>query len=127
MKKQLNQVEEFGTTALLGSSPDVPQLLSKEEGELRYKLGKEELDEYLEAQEKGDLIEVADALGDQLYILCGTILRHGLRHKIIEVFNAIHDSNMSKFEDGKPIKRWDGKVIKGKYYFKPNIRKVLNG
>lgn len=93
---------------------------------LRYELMREENEEYLDACKKGDLVEVADALGDMLYILCGTIITHGLQHKISEVFHEIHQSNLSKLnEEGKPIYREDGKVLKGPNYFKPNIRRVL--
>ena len=71
-------------------------------------------------------MEIADALGDQLYILCGTLLRHGLQHKIEEVFMEIQRSNMSKLDrNGKPIYREDGKVLKSELYFKPDIEKVL--
>ena len=77
-------------------------------------------------QKNKDLIEVADALGDMLYILCGTILTHGLQYKIEEVFNEIQRSNMSKLgKDGNPIYRNDGKVMKGPNYFKPDIYKIL--
>lgn len=101
--------------------------LTKEDALLRYKLMREENEEYLEACENNDLVEIADALGDQLYILCGTILRHGLQHKIGEVFEEIQRSNMSKLgEDGKPIYREDGKVLKGPNYFKPNIKAILD-
>jgi len=87
---------------------------------------KEENEEYLEAAKSNDLVEIADALGDQLYILCGTILRHGLQHKIEEVFTEIQRSNMSKLDaDGKPIYREDGKVLKSELYFRPNIQKIL--
>lgn len=93
---------------------------------LRYKLMREENEEYLEAAENGDLVEVADALGDMLYILCGTILSHGMQQKIAEVFEEIQRSNMSKLDiDGKPIYREDGKVLKSDQYFKPNIAQVL--
>ena len=86
----------------------------------------EENEEYLEAAKEGDLIEVADALGDMLYILCGTILKHGLQDKIAEVFQEIQRSNMSKLDkDGKPIYREDGKVLKSDLYFKPNIQSIL--
>lgn len=95
---------------------------------LRYKLMREENEEYLEAAQKGDLVEVADALGDMLYILCGTILSHGLQHKIGEVFAEIQRSNMSKLDkNGQPIYREDGKVLKSELYFKPNIAKILAG
>jgi predicted HAD superfamily Cof-like phosphohydrolase len=94
--------------------------------DLRYKLMREENEEYLEAAKNNDLVEIADALGDQLYILCGTILSHGMQHKIAEVFEEIQKSNMSKLgEDGKPIYREDGKVLKGPNYFKPNIKEII--
>ena len=71
-------------------------------------------------------MEVADALGDILYILCGTLLKHGLEHKIHEVFREIQRSNMSKLgADGKPIYREDGKVMKGPGYFKPDIAAAM--
>lgn len=86
----------------------------------------EENKEYLEAAENNDLIEVADALGDMLYILCGTILEHGMQYKIEEVFNEIQRSNMSKLSaDGSPVIREDGKILKGPGYFKPNIKDIL--
>ncbi len=93
---------------------------------LRYKLIREENEEYLEAALRGDLVEVADALGDILYILCGTLLKHGLAHKIDEVFREIQRSNMSKLgADGRPIRRDDGKVMKGPAYFPPDIAGIL--
>ena len=93
---------------------------------LRHKLMAEENDEYLEAAENGDLVEVADALGDMLYILCGTILKHGMQDKIIEVFEEIQLSNMSKLDkDGNPIYREDGKVMKSDQYFRPDIKTIL--
>ena len=100
--------------------------LNAAEVQLRFDLMKEENEEYLEAAKNGDLVEIADALGDQLYILCGTILRHGLQDKITEVFEEIQRSNMSKLDaNGKPIYREDGKVLKSELYFKPNIAKIL--
>lgn len=93
---------------------------------LRFNLMKEENEEYLEAANKGDMPEVADALGDMLYILCGTIIEHGMQYKIEEVFDEIQRSNMSKLgEDGKPVFREDGKVLKGPRYSKPDIRSIL--
>ena len=100
--------------------------LSAKDIELRFNLMKEENEEYLEAATNNDIVEIADALGDQLYILCGTILRHGLQHKIVEVFEEIQRSNMSKLdESGRPIYREDGKVLKSNLYFKPDINKIL--
>ena len=94
---------------------------------LRYSLMKEENEEYLQAAKEGDLIEIADAVGDMLYILCGTILKHGLQDKIADIFEEIQKSNMSKLDkNGRPIHREDGKVLKSDLYFKPDIKRVLN-
>ena len=80
----------------------------------------------LEAANKSDMIEVADALGDMLYILCGTIIEHGMQDLIEDVFEEIQKSNMSKLGvDGNPIYREDGKVLKGPNYFKPNFKKFF--
>ena len=94
---------------------------------LRFNLMKEENEEYLNAAKDGDLIEVGDALGDMLYILCGTIIAHGFQNKIEAIFDEIQRSNMSKLgADGKPIYREDGKVMKGPNYFKPNLKKIFD-
>lgn len=126
MKKQLKAVELFHTTYGLGVGQTPKADLGKTKNELRFNLMKEENEEYLEAVQNNDLIEVADALGDMLYILCGTILEHGLQHKIEEVFDEIQKSNMSKLgEDGKPIYREDGKVMKGSNFFSPDFSTIL--
>ena len=126
MQKQLNAVKLFHETYGLGVSTEMKADLGKLKNELRFNLMKEENEEYLEAVENNDIVEIADALGDMLYILCGTILEHGLQHKIEEVFDEIQRSNMSKLgEDGKPIYREDGKVMKGPNYFKPNFPAIL--
>jgi predicted HAD superfamily Cof-like phosphohydrolase len=126
MKNKIAAVHEFHTAFGLGIK-DVPQAdLGVNKNQLRHELMREENEEYMEAATKNDLVEVADALGDMLYILCGTIIEHGMQHKIEEVFNEIQRSNMSKLgADGKPIYREDGKVLKGPNYFKPNIAKIL--
>lgn len=126
MKRNLEAVRLFHEAFGLGVNPRPTVSLSKETLTLRYKLMEEENEEYYEAAKEGDLVEVADALGDMLYILCGTILEHGMQHKIEEVFEEIQRSNMSKLgENGKPIYREDGKVLKGPNYFKPDISKIL--
>lgn len=127
MKNKLTSVDEFHDIFKIGKAPSTPKLLAENEYTLRFNLMKEENEEYLEACKNNDLVEIADALGDELYILCGTILKHGLQHKIEEVFDEIHRSNMSKLdENGHPIFREDGKVLKGKGYFKPNIKEILD-
>ena len=125
MKKQIESVESFHE-AFGQKNGKWPQHITIEECELRHKLMAEENDEYLEACDANDIVSIADALGDQMYILCGTILKHGLQHIIEDVFNEIHASNMSKLgEDGKPILREDGKILKGSGYFKPNLEKFF--
>ncbi|REJ61923.1 MAG: hypothetical protein DWQ21_08820 [Bacteroidetes bacterium] len=126
MKKQLNHVEKFHDTFGIPNEYTPKATINNDLIDLRFKLMAEENEEYLEAAKNGDLVEVADALGDMMYILCGTILSHGMQHKIEEVFEEIQRSNMSKLgEDGKPIYREDGKVLKGPNYFKPNIAKII--
>ncbi len=126
MQKQLDAVKLFHTTYGLGVSTDIKADLGEQKNNLRFELMKEENEEYLEAVQNNDIVEIADALGDMLYILCGTILEHGLQHKIESVFDEIQRSNMSKLgEDGKPIYREDGKVMKGPNYFKPNFEEIL--
>ena len=128
MKKQLNHVEKFHDTFGIPNEYTPKATISNDLIDLRFKLMAEENEEYLEAAKNGDLVEVADALGDMMYIRCGTILSHGMQHKIEEVFEEIQRSNMSKLgEDGKPIYREDGKVLKGPNYFKPNIAKIIEG
>ena len=127
MKDKIAAVQEFHTAFKIGYKNDPVADLGEAKNVLRFNLMKEENEEYLEAAQNGDLVEVADALGDMLYILCGTIIEHGLQHKIEEVFHEIQRSNMSKLgEDGQPIYREDGKVMKGPNYFKPNIKEVLD-
>jgi predicted HAD superfamily Cof-like phosphohydrolase len=127
MKNKIAAVHEFHAAFGLGIKNTPTADLGEAKNLLRYKLMREENEEYLEAANDNDLVEVADALGDMLYILCGTIIEHGMQHKIEEVFNEIQRSNMSKLgADGKPIYREDGKVLKGPNYFKPNIQAILD-
>ena len=125
MKKQLESVEEFHN-AFGQENGESPRLISHGEYHLRHTLMKEENDEYLDACAAKNLVEVADALGDQLYILCGTILKHGMQHVIEDVFDEIQASNMSKLgEDGKPMFRMDGKILKGPNFFRPDLTKFI--
>lgn len=135
MEKQINSVAEFHN-AFMVENAEKPQLLSKEDYDLRFALMKEENDEYLEACQSNDLVGIADALGDQLYILCGTILKHGMQDVIQKVFAEIHESNMSKLgPDGKPLingvnmelvpDKPYGKILKSENYRKPDIDKIL--
>lgn len=125
LREKIKSVEEFHNVFKIGNADEM-KLIDERDYMLRYNLIKEENEEYLEACKNGDLVEIADALGDQLYILFGTILKHGLEHKIEEVYDEIHRSNMSKLdEEGNPIFREDGKILKSNLYFKPDIRKIL--
>ena len=135
MKNRINQVQEF-QQAFSQVVNQKPTLVNKELAGLRHDLMKEENEEYLEAVLNNDITEIADALGDQLYILCGTILTHGMQHIIEAVFNEIHRSNMSKLDcNGKPIINGEngvvdgsrplGKILKSKNYSEPNIKQFL--
>ena len=126
MQKQLNAVKKFHTTFKLGYNETPTASLGDIKNMLRYNLMKEENEEYLKAVQENDLTEIADALGDMLYILCGTIIEHGLQHKIESIFDEIQRSNMSKLgADGQPIYREDGKVMKKPNFSEPDFSTIL--
>ena len=127
LQESIAMVRQFHDAFGIVNADEQTAALHADDVLLRYKLMREENEEYLEAAQNGDLVEVADALGDMLYILCGTILKHGLEGKIEDVFREIQRSNMSKLdENGKPIYREDGKVLKGPNYFKPDIQTIMD-
>ena len=127
MKKQIEHVRQFHDAFGIKNNYTPTEVLDSNVFDLRHRLMHEENEEYLEACKNGDLVEIADALGDMMYILCGTILSHGLQDKIENIFEEIQRSNMSKLGvDGKPIYREDGKILKGPNYFKPDIKKNLD-
>ena len=127
MKDKILAVKEFHKAFKLDYLDEPKADLGTDKNKLRFNLMKEENEEYIEAARNNDIIEVADALGDMLYILCGTIIEHGMSDIIEDIFDEIQKSNMSKLgADGKPIYREDGKVMKGPNYFKPNFTKFFN-
>ena len=92
---------------------------------LRYELIKEELEELKVAMENKDLLEVADALTDILYVTYGA--GHAFGIDLDQCFDEVQNSNMSKLdENGKPIYNEAGKIMKGPKYFKPNLNKFLS-
>ena len=102
-----------------------PSLSSNKINILRYNLIKEELDEFKQALENNNLLEVADALTDILYVTYGG--GHGFGINLDACFEEVQNSNMSKLgNDGKPIFNDHGKVMKGPNYFKPDLSKFLN-
>ena len=92
--------------------------------ELRISLIKEELDELIEAMNKKDLVEVADALTDILYVTYGA--GHAFGINLDECFEEVQNSNMSKLDNyGRPIYNDEGKVMKGPNYHKPDLSKFI--
>jgi predicted HAD superfamily Cof-like phosphohydrolase len=110
----------FGIAVRTAPEADIP------ESDLRTRLLAEEVQEYYDAVEAGDVVEVADALADIVYVAFGTALNHGI--DLDAVLAEVHRSNMSKLGlDGRPILREDGKVIKGPDYFRPDVATALFG
>ena len=102
-----------------------PSLSTNKIKSLRYDLIKEELDELKEAMESNDLLEVADALTDILYVTYGA--GHAFGINLDKCFEEVQSSNMSKLDENKrPIYNEAGKVMKGPKYFKPNLSKFIN-
>jgi len=93
--------------------------------QLRVDLLEEEVSEFVAASEKEDLVGIADALADIVYVVYGTALTYGI--DLDSVLREVHRSNMSKLgDDGKPLIRGDGKVLKSERYFPPDIASVLS-
>ena len=102
-----------------------PSFSSEKINDLRYNLIKEELDELKQAIDRKDLLEVADALTDILYVTYGA--GHAFGINLDNCFNEVQNSNMSKLDpDGKPIYNDDGKVMKGPNYYKPDLSKFVS-
>ena len=102
-----------------------PSFSTSKINELRFNLIKEELEELKQAMSNNDLLEVADALTDILYVTYGA--GHAFGINLDECFDEVQKSNMSKLDlEGKPIFNDDGKVMKGPNYFKPNLKKFLS-
>ena len=118
-QKVKNFMEKFGQEIKSSPSFSSPKI-----NELRYNLIKEELDEFKEALENKDLLEVADALTDILYVTYGA--GHAFGIDLDSCFNEVQNSNMSKLgKDGKPIYNDQGKVMKGPNYFRPDLSKFI--
>ena len=105
----------------IGEIPAVPE--SIDERELRMSLLEEEFNEYVDAEEDADIIEIADALADIIYIALGTAVSYGI--PLDKVFEEVHRSNMAKLVDGKVLRRADGKVQKPEGWTPPDIAGVL--
>ena len=126
MIDKINKVKQFHEVFLIGNEEKPKAVIDESIFLLRHRLMHEENQEYLDACKNGDLVEIADALGDMLYIWCGTVLKHGMQDVIGDIFDEIQKSNMSKLDkNNKPIFRNDGKVMKGENYFKPDIKSIL--
>ena len=114
-----NFMKTFGQEVKQSSS-----LSNDKINELRVSLIKEELDELIEAINKKDLAEVADALTDILYVTYGA--GHAFGINLDKCFEEVQNSNMSKLDNnGKPIYNYNGKVMKGPNYFKPDLGKYI--
>lgn len=131
MQKQLQQVLEWHTKfgVPIKTEPD-PFNDSEEEASLirlRFRIMKEEvLEWYDSAVFNEDIDKRAKELADILYVVLGTIITEGLQDVIEKVFDAVHESNMTKLDDnGNPIKRYDGKILKGKNYREPDLSFLL--
>ena len=122
---QIRQLKQFHTAFNLPQR-DIPTIIPPEEFKLRHKILVEEVGELSDAYFVGDIVEVADAITDCLYVLIGTALQFGIANKLEACFNEVHRSNMSKLGgDGYPIMREDGKVMKGENYSRPDLKIIL--
>lgn len=126
MEKQIAQVGEFhqvfGVNIL--EAPGIP---SSDRCRLRQDIFQEEVRELQSAIDRRDLVLIADGIVDCMYVLIGTAHEFGLAEILEKMFNEVHRSNMSKLdENGKPVIREDGKVLKSKLFTPPNLFEIIN-
>jgi predicted HAD superfamily Cof-like phosphohydrolase len=111
--------EKFGSI-----DPTEPTLMTPEKYELRKRLIEEEYEEFRESYERGDLVNAFKELADLIYVVAGTGAAMG--GDLDAVFDAVQESNMSKLgRDGKPVRREDGKILKGPDYKEPDVKRAL--
>jgi predicted HAD superfamily Cof-like phosphohydrolase len=126
MIDQLMMLREFHSTFRAHLEDEPTADLTDETIALRVSLIQEELDEYRKAAEARDLVGVADALSDLMYVVLGTYVSHGLHLHAEPLFAEVHRSNMSKLDDnGEPIFREDGKVLKSDNFEHPDLESIL--
>lgn len=122
MKTMFEMVKDFHV-AFGQRVSDSPELPDEAERILRMKLLIEEFEEYLAAENDDDIVEVADALADLIYIACGTAVSYGI--PLDEIYNEVHRSNMAKLVDGKVLKNNLGKVVKPEGWTPPDVEGIL--
>lgn len=126
MKDQLDCVRRFHEVFQCHLERTPVAELPSDISEWRIRMLLEELEEYRAAVRDNDIVEIADALTDMLYVLLGTFITHGLQDIAEELFDEVHRSNMSKLdEQGKPIFRNDGKVLKSNRFSGPDLRSII--
>ncbi len=126
MKNELNKVLEFHRVFQCYTNTLPVAEIPENQRVIRARLMQEELDEYCQAAAAGDLEGVADALSDLLYVVLGTYIAHGLQDAAEPLFAEVHRSNMSKLdENGQPIFRADGKVLKSHLFDQPRLKPIL--
>ena len=126
MRRQLEALLEFHRAMDIFVAERPTAHLPADVAAVRLALLEEELQEYREALAAGDLVAIADALTDLLYVLLGTFVSHGLQDVAEALFDEVHRSNMTKRgPDGQVIYREDGKVLKPASYEPPDLRRVL--
>ena len=125
MEKQISQVKEFQLAFGQGIE-ESNFIIESSRAVLRQNILQEEVNELWDASIQGDIVEVADAIIDCMYILLGTAHEFGIADRLVACFNEVHRSNMSKLDvNGKPVYRADGKVIKGEFYSKPDLASII--
>lgn len=128
MRRQLAQVQQFHEAFGVHIEHQPTACFPEALFTMRATLMEEELDEYRAACRRGDIVEIADALTDMLYVVFGTVITHGLQDVAVELFDEVHRSNMSKLDgNGQPVLRSDGKVLKSAHFSHPDLKSILSG
>lgn len=126
MRAELELVQEFHHVYRCFQQARPTGAIPEREWQVRARLIQEELDEYCQAAGSADLVGVADALSDLLYVVLGTYIAHGLQDVAEDLFREVHSSNMSKLDaNGQPLYREDGKVLKSDLFREPDLQSIL--
>lgn len=135
MQEEIRKLKEFHSVFKCVAN-ETPTLLSDELSNLRYDMSLEELKEYKEAVENKDLVGILDSIIDRIYLAIGDAVAHGLTDILMDGFDEVHSSNMSKLDfEGNAIINGEGgvfksnqplgKVLKSAYYRKPDLKTIL--
>lgn len=125
MERQIAQVKDWHQIFQVPINTGLEEM-TQDRKYLRDNILREEVDELIQAMLRNDKVEAADGIVDCMYILIGTAHEIGIADKLVACFDEVHRSNLSKLDnEGRPILRSDGKILKSSNYFRPDLKRII--